>query len=68
MVVERRKKATAQDPTFLFDWKPVKIVKEYKYLGLIFSSNWTFNHAPMTLANQADKAFVPPNQTIRVEK
>ena len=36
MVVKRRKKATAQDPTFLFDWKPLKIiVKEYKYLDLI---------------------------------
>ena len=57
MVVQRRKKATAQDPTFLFDGKPLKIVKEYKYLGPMFSSNGTFNDVPMTLANQANKAF-----------
>jgi len=36
MVVQRRKKATTPDPTFLFDGKPLEIVKEYKYLGLMF--------------------------------
>ena len=69
MVVQRRKKATAPDATFLFDGKPLEIVKEYKYLGLMFSSNrTTFNHAPMTLANQANKRlFLAIKWTIRHE-
>jgi len=44
-----------------------KLSKEYKYLGLMFSSNGTFNHAPMTLANQANKAlFLLIKQTIKL--
>ena len=61
MVVQRRKKATAPG------WKTLEFVKEYKYLGLMFSSNGTFKHAPMTLSNQANKAlFLLIKWTIRL--
>lgn len=36
------KGTTAPDPTFLFDGKPLKIVKEHKYLGVTCLSNGNF--------------------------
>ena len=51
----------------LLSYLTEKLSKEYKYLGLMFSSNGTFNHVPMTLANQANKAlFLLIKRTIRL--
>jgi hypothetical protein len=42
---------------FPLDGKPLELVKEYKYLGVVFSSSGSFLSARKSLASQANKAM-----------
>lgn len=42
---------------FLLNNEPIEIIKEYKYLGVLFSSSGSFLNARKYLVNQANKAM-----------
>ena len=47
---------------FYYDRIPVKIVKQFKYLGLVFTVSGSFAVAQNTLSGQAQKAIFKLNK------
>ena len=45
------------DLTFYYNGEPLEIVKEFKYLGLVFTTGGSFAAAQSALSGQAQKAI-----------
>ena len=57
IMIFKRKNVKVSHTTFMYNGLPVEVVDEYKYLGLVFTSNGLFTRASSVLASQANKAL-----------
>lgn len=62
VMVFRRGGQLPRNMAFYFNGQPIEIVKEFKYLGIVFTSGGSFSEAQNTLAGQAQKAIFKLNK------
>lgn len=62
VMVFRRGGRLPRDMAFYFNGQPIEIVKEFKYLGIVFTSGGSFSEAQNTLSGQAQKAIFKLNK------
>ena len=50
---------------FYYDGVALKITKQFKYLGVVFTTGWSFAEAQNTLTGQAQKAIFKLNKYLQ---